>query len=92
MREVCVTFKYWVMLTCALRAGPLPQVKYHINTVLIQDIKELLSQNNVFLYHTLREENQCADFFIKHGASSDDDFLTMLLLHKVFVICLGMTQ
>ncbi|MCI50277.1 glucan 13-beta-glucosidase, partial [Trifolium medium] len=28
------------------------------------------------LYHTLREGNQCADFFAKLGATSDVDFLT----------------
>jgi hypothetical protein len=44
--------------------------------VLIQDIKELLSQTNVSLYHTLRERNQCDDFFAKVGASSNTDFLT----------------
>jgi hypothetical protein len=44
--------------------------------VLIQDIKELLSQANVSLHHTLREGNQCADFFAKLGATSDVDFLT----------------
>jgi ribonuclease HI len=33
------------------------QVRYHIHAVLIQDIKELLSQTNVSLYHTLREVN-----------------------------------
>jgi ribonuclease HI len=52
-----------------------PQVRYHIHAVLIQDINELLSQTNVSLYHTLREGNQCADFFAKLGASSDVDFL-----------------
>ncbi|KAK2392428.1 hypothetical protein QL285_065789 [Trifolium repens] len=53
-----------------------PQVKFHVNAVLIQDIKELLSQTNVSLHHTLREGNQCADLFAKLGASSDADFLT----------------
>ncbi|KAK2445291.1 hypothetical protein QL285_016239 [Trifolium repens] len=53
-----------------------PQVKYHIYAVLIQDIKELLSQTNASLHHTLREGNQCADFFAKLRASSDADFLT----------------
>jgi hypothetical protein len=43
---------------------------------LIQDIKKLLSQTNVSLYHTLREGNQCADFFAKLGASLDASFLT----------------
>jgi hypothetical protein len=41
-----------------------PQVRYHINGVLIQYIKELLSQTNVSFYHTFREENQCTDFLI----------------------------
>ncbi|MCH94411.1 S-like ribonuclease [Trifolium medium] len=53
-----------------------PHVKYHIHAVSIQNIKELLSQTNVSLYHTLREGNQCADFFAKLGASSDADFST----------------
>ncbi|GAU50021.1 hypothetical protein TSUD_186220 [Trifolium subterraneum] len=34
-----------------------PLAKYHIHAVLIQDIKELLSQTNVSLYHTLRVIN-----------------------------------
>jgi hypothetical protein len=53
-----------------------PQIKCHIYAVLIQDIKKLLSQTNVSLYHTLRDKNQCAYFFAKLGASSDADFLT----------------
>ncbi|KAK2421829.1 hypothetical protein QL285_032414 [Trifolium repens] len=53
-----------------------PQVKFHIHAVLIQDIKELLSQTNFSLHHTLREWDQCADFFAKLRASSDVDFLT----------------
>jgi hypothetical protein len=36
----------------------------------------MISQTNVSLHHTLREENQCADFFAKLGALSDADFLT----------------
>jgi hypothetical protein len=52
------------------------QVKFHIYAVLIQDIKELLSQTNVSLHRTLREENQCVYFFAKLEASSDADFLT----------------
>jgi hypothetical protein len=40
-----------------------PQIKFHIHVVLIQNIKELFSQTNVSLHHTLREGNQCADFF-----------------------------
>jgi ribonuclease HI len=42
-----------------------PQIKFHIYAVLIQDIKDQFSQTNVSLYHTLREGNQCADFFAK---------------------------
>jgi hypothetical protein len=53
-----------------------PQIKYHIYAVLIQDINELLFQTNVSLSHTLREWNQYADFFTKLGVSSDVDFLT----------------
>ncbi|GAU28080.1 hypothetical protein TSUD_223210 [Trifolium subterraneum] len=53
-----------------------PHAKYHIHVVLIKDIKELLSQINISLYHTLRECNQCADFFAKLGVSSDADYLT----------------
>jgi hypothetical protein len=44
--------------------------------VLIQDINELLSQNNISLCHTLREGNQCVDFFAKLEASSDVDLST----------------
>jgi hypothetical protein len=40
--------------------------------VLIQDIK-LLSQNNIFICHTLRKGNQCGDFFAKSGVSSYAD-------------------
>ncbi|MCH96917.1 S-like ribonuclease, partial [Trifolium medium] len=52
------------------------QVKYRIQAVLIQDIKDLISQINVSIYHTLREGNQCADFFAKLRVSSDVDFVT----------------
>jgi hypothetical protein len=55
-------------------------VKYHIHAVLIQDIKELLSQTNVSFYHTLREGNQCAHFFAKLEASSDAGLLTHVSL------------
>ncbi|GAU35593.1 hypothetical protein TSUD_295290 [Trifolium subterraneum] len=53
-----------------------PQVRYHIHAVLIQDIKELVSQSNVSHHHTLRVGNQCVDFFAKLEASLDADFLT----------------
>lgn len=44
--------------------------KYHVHAVLIQDIKDKLSQMNCSLHHTLREANQCADYFAKLGANS----------------------
>ncbi|CAJ2656436.1 unnamed protein product [Trifolium pratense] len=50
------------------------QVKFHMHAVLIQDIKDLISQSNVSRCHTLREGNQYADFFAKLGASSNADF------------------
>ncbi|KAK2370008.1 hypothetical protein QL285_083097 [Trifolium repens] len=52
------------------------QVKYHIHDVFIQNIKDLLSQANVSLHHTLRERNQCSNFFAKLGLFSYADFLT----------------
>jgi ribonuclease HI len=52
-----------------------PIVKYHVHAVLIQDIKEFISQRNVTLCHTFRERNQCVDFLAKLETSSDADFL-----------------
>ena len=56
-----------------------PPMRFHAYTILIQDIKKLLEQGNVRVNHTLREENQCADFFAKLDASSDVEFLCTLL-------------
>jgi ribonuclease HI len=50
--------------------------KYHVYAVLIHEIQELLSHENVSLHHTLREGNQCADFLAKLGASSDVKLMT----------------
>jgi hypothetical protein len=50
-----------------------PTMNYHVYDVLIEDIKELFSQSNTTLCHTLREGNNCADFLTKLGASSDSD-------------------
>ncbi|GAU41508.1 hypothetical protein TSUD_302460 [Trifolium subterraneum] len=61
------------LLCINLIKGPI--VKYHVYAVLIQDIKELISQSNVTLCHTFREGNQCADFLAKLGASSDADLI-----------------
>jgi len=45
--------------------------RFHVHAVLIQEIKVLLSQANHALYHTLREDNHCADSLVKQGATSD---------------------
>ena len=52
--------------------------RYHIYAVLIQNIKDLLNDRNISLHHTLREGNQCADFFAKFGTNSDAD----LVIHQ----------
>jgi len=52
-----------------------PPTRFHAYAVLIQDIKELLEQRNVMVNHTLREGNQCAEFFAKLVAFSDVEFL-----------------
>ncbi|PNY07744.1 replication A1-like protein [Trifolium pratense] len=49
-----------------------PNINYHVYVVLIQDIKELVSQSNTTLCHALREGNNCADFL----DSSDSDLTT----------------
>ncbi|GAU22830.1 hypothetical protein TSUD_281970 [Trifolium subterraneum] len=69
-----------------------PHAKYPIHAVLIQDIKELLSQTNVSLYHTLREGNQCVDFFAKLGVSSDVDYLTHVSSPEGLHYCSGLGQ
>lgn len=50
-------------------------MKFHIYAVLIQEIKELMTQMNVTVCHTLCEGNQCADFMAKVGASLNMNFL-----------------
>jgi ribonuclease HI len=49
--------------------------KYHAYAVLVQDIKDIIASYNVSIQHTLREGNQCADYFAKLGATSDNRFL-----------------
>jgi ribonuclease HI len=44
---------------------------FHVYAVLIQNIKDLIAPRNFTLHHSLREGNQCADFFAKLGASND---------------------
>jgi hypothetical protein len=48
---------------------------YHVYAVLIRTIKDILFQSTVTLCHTLREDNQCADFLAELGASSNDDLM-----------------
>jgi len=52
-------------------------MRYHVYAVLIQDVKDLVEHGNVTVCHTLKEDNHCADFMAKLGASSD----TKLLYH-----------
>jgi len=75
--------KTWILLTlfvtliCVnLIQGP--SMKFHVYAVLIQEIKELISQINIIVCHTLREGNQCADFMVKLGASSNIEFLLQM--------------
>jgi len=35
----------------------------------------LIRQGNVTVCHTLKEDNQCADFTVKFGADSDSELL-----------------
>lgn len=49
--------------------------RFHIYAVLIQNIKDLLVARNISLHHTLREGNQCANYFAKLGDNSDAHFV-----------------
>ncbi|XP_024636323.1 uncharacterized protein [Medicago truncatula] len=67
-------FCYSNSLLCInIITGPL--LKFHAYAVLIQDIKELMEQTQATISHTLRERNQCADFMVKLGASSNYEFM-----------------
>jgi hypothetical protein len=48
-------------------------IRYHDYVVLIQGIKELFSQSNITLCHTLREGNNYADFLANLKVSLDSD-------------------
>jgi len=52
-------------------------MRFHVYAVLIQDVKNLIEECTVTICHTLRVGNQCADFLIKLGASSNNE----LFLH-----------
>jgi len=40
---------------------------------LIQEVKDLIEQSNVTICHTLKEENQCADFMAKLKAQEESN-------------------
>jgi len=52
---------------------------FNLNIILVLKWSFLFAYSNsipyVMVNHTLRKENQCADFFAKLGASYDVDFL-----------------
>jgi hypothetical protein len=52
-----------------------PTMRLQVYAVLIQDVKDFIEQSNVIVSDTLRENNHCADFFAKLGASSDNKLL-----------------
>jgi hypothetical protein len=46
---------------------------YHYYVAIIANIQDLLKLDwNVSIFHTLREENACADFLAKLGSTNDD--------------------
>ena len=49
--------------------------RFHVYAILIQYVKYLTEQSNIIVCHILKEENQCADFLAKLGASSDNDLV-----------------
>ena len=50
-------------------------MKFHDYVVLIDDIKDLIEQNNITIFHTLREWNQYANFMAKFEALSNIDLI-----------------
>lgn len=46
-----------------------PTSNFHVYAILIQDAKDLIKQNNVIVFHTLREGNHCAGFMAKLRAT-----------------------
>jgi len=48
---------------------------YRVYVVSIQDVKDLIGQSNVIVCHTLREGNQCTDYFAKLGDNSDSELI-----------------
>ncbi|XP_024630789.1 uncharacterized protein [Medicago truncatula] len=49
---------------------------YHVYTVLIQDIKDILATTDLSIQHCFREGNQCADFMAKLGANSNANYFS----------------
>jgi len=73
-----------------------PTLKFHVYAVLIQDVKDLIEQNNIIVFHTLRDGNHCADFMINLGASLDvellchaspDDLLYLFIMDAIGTFC-----
>lgn len=48
-----------------------PPLNFHTYATLIHDIKDLIILIGSSIFHTLREENHCADFLAKMGAATD---------------------
>ena len=48
-----------------------PPMKFHVNTTLIQDIKDLIIHNNTSILYTLREGNNFIDFLAKMRVASN---------------------
>ena len=50
-------------------------MSFNVYVVLIQDVKDLIEQKNVSIFHSLRERNQRANFMVKFRVSSDVEML-----------------
>jgi ribonuclease HI len=52
--------------------------EWHHYAALVTNIKAMLRRDwRVVLLHTLREGNSCADFLAKHGANSNDNYVSL---------------
>ncbi|AES96047.1 transmembrane protein, putative [Medicago truncatula] len=69
----------FVLIHCIASISFKAPMKFYVYSVLIQEIKELIMQLNVTVCHILREGNRCADFMTKLEASSNIEFLMILL-------------
>jgi len=55
-------------------------MRYHVYAILIQDVKNLIGQSNIIVCHTLREGNQCANYFAKLGTILESELISCILL------------